>query len=75
MWAELERQPAAHCRPHAVCLRLVTRGKHDSGADDDGAATQRGVVPLLHGGVEGVDVRVEDGRLLVNEHMFVMIRR
>ena len=58
-------QPAglrsAHRGTHAVCLRLVARRKDHAAPDDDGAAAKATVVALLDGGVEGVEVGVEDG--------------
>ena len=60
--AQPAREAAAHRRPDAEGLRLVARGEHDPGADDDGPAAQGRVVPLFDRGVERVDVRVEDRR-------------
>ena len=69
--AQAPRLPAAHRRAHAERLRLVARGEHDAAADDHRAAAQARVVPLLDRRVEGVEVGVQDRRLvLVHEHMF-----
>ena len=53
----------AHRRAHAERLGLVAGGEHDAAADDDRAAPQAGVVALLDGGVEGVEIGVQDRRL------------
>src|SRR5512132_2101175 len=67
--AEPASERAAHRRSDAERLRLVARREHDPGADDDRAAPQGGVVPLLDRGVEGVGVRVQDRRLIGHVRM------
>jgi hypothetical protein len=54
--------PAAHRRPHPICLRLVARGKHDAAADDDRTASEPGIVALLDRREERVEIGVEDRR-------------
>ena len=60
------RLAARHRRADAVAPGLVRRGGHHAppagAADDDGLAAQRGLVALLDGGEEGVQVEVEDRR-------------
>ena len=51
---------AAHRGADPVRLRLVAGSEDDPGPDDHGPPPKARVVPLLHGRVEGVDVRVED---------------
>ena len=58
---ELARPPPRHPAAHAEGLRLVGSGKHDAAADGDRLAAQRRVEQLLDRGVEGVQVRMEDG--------------
>ena len=60
---------AAHPALHAVLLRLVAGGEHDPAADDHRAAPQLRGVTLLDRRVEGVEVRVEDGRPLTRTHV------
>src|SRR5881628_1668374 len=62
-----EAQGAAHRhrRADAEAAGLVGGGHDDAPpfgrpADDDGLATQLGVVELLYGGIEGVEVGVDD---------------
>src|SRR6185312_11463117 len=78
---ELRTEPpslaAAHRGADAVRLCLVARGEDHSPADDHRTAPQRGVVTLLHRCVEGVEVGVEDRRLIDrssrrHEHMFAL---
>ena len=64
------RLRAAHRGAHAVGLGFVARGQHDTATDDYRATPQSRVVPLLDGGVERIQVRVQDGRLAPHEHMF-----
>ena len=58
---ELARPPSRHAAAHAEGLGLVGRGEHDAAADRDRLAAQRRVEQLLDRGVEGVEVRMEDG--------------
>ncbi len=68
--AEATRGRAAHRRPDAVGLGLVGRRQHDTAADHHRPSAKARIVPLLDGGEERVDVRVEDRRLGHSEHMF-----
>ena len=69
--AETARLPSTHRGANAVRLRLVARGKDDAGADDHRPPAQSRIVSLLDRRVEGVDVSVQDRRLvLVHERMF-----
>ena len=61
---------AAHRRPDAEGLGLVAGGEHDPPADEHRPAPQAGIVALLDGGVERVEVGVQDRRLAGHEHMF-----
>ena len=67
---ELPGEPYAHRGADAVRLRLVAGGENDARADDHRPPAQRGIVALLHGGIEGVDVGVQDRRLRAHERMF-----
>ena len=64
---------AAHRRPHAAPLRLVARGQHDAAADDHRPAVQPRVVALLDGGVERVEVGVEDRSSRASRRTYVRI--
>ena len=59
--AELARPPPRHPAAHPERLGFVGRGKHDPAADGDRLAAQRRIEQLLDRGVEGVEVRMEDG--------------
>ncbi len=59
--AELARAPAGHAAADAEGLGLVGRGEHHAAADRDRLAAERGVEELLDGGVEGVEIGMEDG--------------
>jgi hypothetical protein len=61
---------SAHRRPDSPNLGFVARGEDDAAAHDHGPAAEPRVVALLHRRVEGVDVGVEDRRLVGHEHMF-----
>ena len=61
--AQVARLPAAHRGAHSTGLRLVARREHHPAADDDRPTAQRRRVALLDGGVEGVEVGVQHGRL------------
>ena len=58
---ELARPSSRHAATDAEGLGLVGGGEHDPAADGDGLAAERGVEQLLNRGIEGVEVRVEDG--------------
>ena len=58
---ELARPPSRHAAAHPEGLGLVGSGEHDPAADGDRLAAQRRVEQLLDRGVEGVEVRMEDG--------------
>ena len=68
--AERARLPAAHGSADTVRPGLVAGGEDDPGADDDRAAPEPRVVPLLDRRVERVEVGVEDRRLVRHERMF-----
>ena len=57
---------ATHRRAHSVRLGLVARREDDARADDHRPPAQAGIVPLLDGRVERVDVRVKDRRFHAN---------
>jgi hypothetical protein len=59
--AELAGAPSRHPAVHAEGLGFVGGGKHDAAADGDRPAAQRRVEELLDRGVEGVEIRMEDG--------------
>ena len=59
--AELARPEARHAAGDPEGLGFVGSGQHDAAADGDGLAAQRRVEQLLDRGIEGVEVRVEDG--------------
>jgi hypothetical protein len=61
LWAELARTPPRHAAVDAEGLGLVGRSQHHPAADRDGLAAQGRVEQLLDRGVEGVQVRMEDG--------------
>ena len=73
----LRAQPAGPCAAHrsadAVGLGLVAGRKHDTAADDHGAAAQARIVALLDRREERVEVGVQDRRLVQHEHMFVSL--
>jgi DNA polymerase-4 len=56
VWAQPASHRSAHRRADAVGLGLVAGGDHNAGADDDGVAAQKRVIPLLDRRIEGVDV-------------------
>ena len=68
--AQPPRPPAAHRPLDAVRAGLVARRQHDPRPDDHRPAPQGGVVALLDGREEGVEVGVQDRRLARHEHMF-----
>ena len=59
--AELARPPSRHAAAHPERLGLVRSGEHDPAADGDRLAAQGRVEQLLDRGVEGVEIRMEDG--------------
>ena len=59
--AELARPEARHAARDPERLGFVGSGQHHAAADGDGLAAQRRVEQLLDRGIEGVEVRVEDG--------------
>src|SRR4029077_13911204 len=59
--AKLARPPARHAAAYSEDLGFVRSGKHNTAADRHGPAAQRRVKQLLDGGVEAVQVSVEDG--------------
>jgi hypothetical protein len=54
-----------------VGLGLVAGRKHDTAADDHGAAAKARIVALLDGREERVEVGVQDRRFVQHERMFV----
>ena len=52
---------AAPAAASASGLRFVTGGEHHAAAHDDGPTPQSWIVTLLDGGVERVEVGVQDG--------------
>jgi len=59
--AELARPPSRHAAADAGVLGFLRCGKHDRAADRDGLTVQRWVEQLLHRGIKGIKVRMEDG--------------
>src|SRR4029453_9743537 len=58
---ELARLSSRHAAAHAERLGFVGSGKHDPTANGDRLAAQCGIKQLLYRGVEGVEVRMQDG--------------
>ena len=58
---ELARPEARHAACDPERFGFVGSGQHHPAADGDGLAAQRRVEQLLDRGIEGVEVRVEDG--------------
>ena len=58
---ELARLPSRHAAADPEGLGFVRSGKHDPATDGDGLAAQRRVEQLLDRGIEGIQVRMEDG--------------
>jgi len=58
---ELARLPSRHAAAHPEGLGFVRSGKHNPTTDGNGSATQRRVKQLLYGGIESIQVRMEDG--------------
>src|SRR6202047_5481759 len=53
--------PSRHAAADPEGPGFVRSGKHDPTTDGNGSATQRRVKQLLYGGIEGIQVRMEDG--------------
>ena len=68
--AQPPRLGPTHCGAHAVGLGLVAGRQNDTAADDYRPSPEPRVVALLDGGIERVEVRMQDGRLGRHEHMF-----
>ena len=60
--AKLAGLPARHATADAVAPGFIRGGQHHTAPHCDGPVPQRGVQQLLDGRVEGVEVRVQDGR-------------
>src|SRR6266852_8151594 len=58
---EFARLPSRHAAADPERLGFVRSGKHNPTTDGNGFATQRRVKQLLYGGIEGIQVRMEDG--------------
>ena len=58
---KLARPPSRHAAADSECLGFVRSGKHNPAADGDGLAAQRRIEQLLDRGIEGIEVRMEDG--------------
>ncbi len=75
--AAAPRLGGGHRRVHPEGAGLVGRGRDHAAAadaaDDDRLAAQRGLVALLHGGEEGVEIHVQDRRL--GAHAVIVPRR
>ncbi len=61
--AELPGPPPRHPPSHSEGLGLVGGRQHHPAAHGDGPAAQRWIQQLLYGGVEGIQIGVEDGGL------------
>ncbi|ESW64867.1 hypothetical protein X771_24470 [Mesorhizobium sp. LSJC277A00] len=61
--AKLARALSGHAAAHAENPGFVGSGKHDAAADGDRLAPERRVEQLLDRGVEGVEIRMQDGGL------------
>ena len=59
---QLPRAPARHTARDAKGLGLVRRRENDPATHGDGKTPQLRIEQLLHGGVERVEVRVQDRR-------------
>src|SRR6266545_6303553 len=68
--AQATRLSTPHRRADAIGLGLVAGREHHAGTDDHRSPTQAGVVSLLDGRVEGIEVGVQDRSLGLHEHMF-----
>ena len=70
--AQLARPPPGHAAVHPERLGLVGRREHHPAPHGDGLAAQRRVEQLLHRGIEGVEVRVQDGGRCVHAPQSVL---
>ena len=61
--AKLAGSPSRHSASDAECLGLIRCREDNPAADRNGLAAERGIEQLLDRGVEGVEVRMEDGGL------------
>jgi hypothetical protein len=59
--AKLARQPPRHAAADAEGSGFVGSGKHDDATDDYGRTAQRRIKQLLDGGVESIQVSMENG--------------
>ena len=59
--AEFARLPSGHAAANPEGLGFVRSGKHNSTADGNGFSAQRRIEQLLDGGIECIQVRMEDG--------------
>src|SRR5882757_9658652 len=58
---EFARAPSRHAATNPEGLGFVGSGQHNPSTDGDGLAAQGRVEQLLDRGIEGVEVRMEDG--------------
>ena len=58
---EFTRLLSRHAAADPESLGFVRSGKHNSTTDGDGFAVQRRLKQLLYRGIEGIQVRMEDG--------------
>jgi len=58
---EFARLPSRHAAADPEGLGFVGSGKHNPTTDGNGFAAQRRVKQLLYGGIESIQVRMEDG--------------
>jgi hypothetical protein len=58
---ELARLPSRHAATDPEGLGFIGSGKHNPTTDGNGFAAQRRVKQLLYGGIESIQVRMEDG--------------
>ncbi|MET3912984.1 hypothetical protein ABID59_007358 [Bradyrhizobium sp. S3.3.6] len=62
--AKLARLSSRHAPAHSEGPGFVRCGKHNPTADGDWLAAQRRVKQLLYRGIEGVQVRIQDGAVV-----------
>src|SRR5438552_19084258 len=58
---QLAGLPSRHAAMNSEGLGFVRGGKHNPATDGNGLAAQRGVKQLLYGGIESIQIRMEDG--------------
>jgi hypothetical protein len=58
---EFARLPSRHPATDPEGLGFIGSGKHNPTTNGNGLATQRRVKQLLYGGIESIQVRMEDG--------------